>query len=159
MLCDFVFNCKRRMDYTNVKGEEKTGTSVLVYPLLKAIKSYRILLAFIWRCKIAPCKERWTEKNSWPRGYFQYSFYWGSNWKNSAHFWVANGSVGVFNSINSQEMLFVINRSLRKTLVSTVHLKVLPLLRLSPQFNGSVLWDSMRSFCCINYTIEVLQLV
>ena len=50
------------MDYRNKKGEEKTGTSVLVYPFLKAIKSYRILLAFIWRCKIAPWKERWTEK-------------------------------------------------------------------------------------------------
>ena len=50
------------MDDRNEKGEEKTGTSVLVYPLLKAIKSYRILLAFIWRCKIAPSKKRWTEK-------------------------------------------------------------------------------------------------
>ena len=50
------------MDDRNEKGEEKTGTSVLIYPLLKAIKSYRILLAFIWRCKIAPWKERWTEK-------------------------------------------------------------------------------------------------
>lgn len=50
------------MDYRNEKGEEKTGTSVLVYPFLKAIKSYRILLAFIWRCKVAHWKERWTEK-------------------------------------------------------------------------------------------------
>lgn len=35
------------MDDRNEKGEEKTGTSVLIYPLLKAIKSYRMLLAFI----------------------------------------------------------------------------------------------------------------
>lgn len=45
--CNFVFNWKRSMDYRNEKGEEKTGTSVLVYPFLKAIKSCRILLAFI----------------------------------------------------------------------------------------------------------------
>lgn len=50
------------MDYRNEKGKEKTGTLILVYPILKAIQSYRILLAFIWRCEIAPWKEKWTGK-------------------------------------------------------------------------------------------------